>query len=127
MKTQWKHYGVPVYEVESGTYAVCTDRQADVACREAIVESLWAFRPEFLVGYVPDGVDAEVIAAIVEKRCEDANPAILRLVGDRLDDLVRDAVAADGRGHFLSPYDGDERDSKEIDGLPRGRVAFRIS
>jgi len=126
---KYRHYGLKIYEVDSNhSYAVGTDGQATEACRQYIRDSLWAFRPEFLASYTPDGVDAEILSIIIDKKCEDATEIIARLVGDRLGDLIDDAISADGRGHFLSSYDGEERDAEDIDGLPRGKhsLAYRI-
>ena len=47
------------------------------------------------------------------KKCEGANDAILALIKKTdggLDGFVEDAISADGRGHFLSSYDGDENE-----------------
>lgn len=87
---------------------VYTEEEADEAAADYIRESLWAFNADFLAAYMPEGIDAREIEAIRGDRCEDANPAFLALVADRQADLIRDAIAADGRGHFLSGYDGEE-------------------
>jgi hypothetical protein len=45
------------------------------------------------------------------KKCEGANDAILALIEKTdggLDGFVEEAISADGRGHFLSSYDGNE-------------------
>lgn len=46
------------------------------------------------------------------KLCESANSLVKSLIVD-LDHFVSDAISADGRGHFLSGYDGVEI---ELDG-----------
>ncbi len=90
-------------------YRVLTEDEAHQAVRDAIVDSLWAFRPEFLASET--GIDEDVFKALADK-CEGANNAVLSLIKGTcgLDDFVNDAVSADGRGHFLSPYDGEERE-----------------
>lgn len=40
--------------------------------------------------------------------CESCNEPIYWLVKDNFDSLVRESIQADGRGHFLSLYDGEE-------------------
>ena len=93
-------------------YLVCTDDQATAEATAYVTDSLWAFRSEFLRDYVPALRDDRACAAFDRMRevlSEDANGLVLALVGDRLDELVRDAIAADGRGHFLASYDGAER------------------
>lgn len=91
------------------SYLVLTDEEADKKAAEYIKDSLWAFRPSFLKSYVPEEVDEEIIK-IIQEKCESANGAMLRLVGSDLEKLIEDAIAADGRGHFLSGYDGNEHE-----------------
>ncbi len=93
-------------------YLILTDNEADVKTGDYIRDSLWAFRPEFLLDYMPKGLEAKDLTAIQE-RCEDANPAIRALVGDNEGDLIEGAIGADGRGHFLSGYDGEENEQGE--------------
>jgi hypothetical protein len=121
------HYGLEIHDVDDHDYAVGTDEQATAACREYIRDSLWAFRPSFIASYTPEGVDEEVIKCLVEKKYEEANEALARLIGDRIGDFLDDAIRSDGRGHFLSGYDGEEIDSDDVDGLPTGLVAYRLS
>lgn len=89
----------------SEEYLVLTDDEADTAVRECILDSVWAFRPSFLVAHMTDVT--EKMVSIIQEQCEDANPVILRLIDD-VDHFVDDAIAADGRGHFLASYDGEE-------------------
>lgn len=103
--------GDDVYDADGGEYRVLTDGEADEATVEDIRDSLWAFNASFLVDYLPDGVGEEIIEAL-RPQCEGANEAILSMVGNRFNDLVKGAIAADGRGHFLSGYDGEEREAK---------------
>lgn len=89
-------------------YLVLTDEEADSRAKDAILESAWAFRPEFLAAHLKEGVDQEVVELIQSNgKCEDNNKAILSLIDD-VDHFVDDAIKADGRGHFLSHYDGEE-------------------
>lgn len=103
---RFDHYGLRVFSVGNREYAIGTDLESDEACREAILESLWAFNADFLAPYTV--LTAAEIEACRGDRCEDFNPAAIALVGDQLDDLVDDAIGLDGRGRFLSNYDGDE-------------------
>ena len=87
-------------------YLVLTDDEADEKAKEYILDSLWAFTPNFLASAT--GIDLEVFEAIQNNgRCESNNDAILRLVDDE-DALVEEAISWDGRGHFLSHYDSEE-------------------
>ena len=101
-------YDNATFEVNGEEWLVLDDGEADQQCDEQIKDTLWAFRPEFLQNYTLAGIEAREIRAIIGDRCEDANEAITALVKDAFPELVEDAVALDGRGHFLSPYDGEE-------------------
>ena len=90
-------------------YLVLTDEEADQIAGDYIKESVWAFRADFLLGYLPEGMTTEAIEAIQEN-CESANSPILAMIGYRLEDFIQDAIASDGRGHFISTYDGNENE-----------------
>ena len=91
----------------SAEYLVLDDDEADAACREYIKDSLWAFNPSFLAGET--GIDQSVFEALASQ-CEDANPALRSIINGScgFDDFVKTAISTDGRGHFLSMYDGEE-------------------
>lgn len=89
-------------------YLVLTDEEADEKAKEYILDSVWAFTPSFLSSFT--GFDIEVFEAIQNNgRCESNNNAILSMIDDE-DDFVNDAITADGRGHFMSSYDGNENE-----------------
>jgi len=97
------------FEADGCEWLVLTDDEAAEAATEYIKESLWAFTAGFLAGetHLP-----ESIFEALQPQCEGANEAILSLVegmGD-LDSLVESAISADGRGHFMSSYDGEENE-----------------
>ena len=93
-------------------FLVLTDDEADTRVTEYIEESLWAFRLEFLWDFFGEFDDSYAAVAamkeVAEKLCESANPIFRALVGDRFPKLVQAAIAADGRGHFLNNWDGNE-------------------
>lgn len=93
----------------SREYLVLTDEEADKACRELVKESVWAFNSDFLASFT--GFDSMVFEALADK-CEDANDAILSIIEgtNGFDGFYEDAVEDDGRGHFLSSYDGEENE-----------------
>ena len=118
------HYGLTIFEADGAEYAIGTDEEADEAVTEAIKESLWAFKASFILGCcgLPYELE-EAIEAWQQKKCEGCNDAIEQMI-DRtceLDEFVRQAVSSDGRGHFLSQYDGDEIE------LGNDLYAFRIN
>jgi len=98
------------YDVEDygNDYLVLTDSEADEKAKEYILDSVWAFNASFLAGET--GIDEEVFTAIqANDRCESNNSAILRLIDDE-DSFVESAISADGRGHFMNSYDGNENE-----------------
>jgi hypothetical protein len=97
-------------EATFGDWLIVTDDEADDRARENIERDLWAFVPSFLVAYMPEGITEDVLETLAGARCEDATPAFRAMVGDRFDDLVSDAISSDGRGHFLSSWDGCEHE-----------------
>ena len=74
---------------------------------------VWAFNPSFLASHAKDGVEEDVFKSLSEL-CESSNDAVLSLIDD-FDDFVGDAISSDGRGHFISQYDGEES-IEEING-----------
>jgi hypothetical protein len=99
------------YDAGPAELLVLTDEEADRLVIEDVRESLWAFNADFLSAYMPDGIDADQITAIRGDRCEGANEAMLALVNAgpyTVEELAEEAATADGRGHFLASYDGEE-------------------
>lgn len=117
-------YDEKLYEDGRREFLILTDEEANDLAAENIERDLWAFRADFLTSYVPEGVTADVIEAIAEKKYEDASPAIRGMVGNRFEELVEDAISSDGRGHFIAQYDGQE-DEFEHDG--RTWYAYRCN
>lgn len=91
-------------------YLVLTDDEANEKTKEYILDSIWAFRADFLAAHLKDGINQDVVELIQSNdKCEDNNEAIKSLIED-IDHFVSDAIACDGRGHFLSTYDGEENE-----------------
>jgi hypothetical protein len=88
-------------------YMVLNEHERYKNAKEYIKETLWAFRPSFLAKET--GLPEKVFHALTEQ-CESGNDAILALVEKTcgLDAFVKAAVEADGYGHFLAFYDGEE-------------------
>lgn len=98
------------FEYGKKEYLVLTDEEAEEKAKEYILDSAWAFNKSFL------NAQSEAIAEmddetfrVIQERCESANKAILAMIDDK-DSFVNDAIASDGRGHFLSGYDGEENE-----------------
>jgi hypothetical protein len=128
-KLSWKHRGLDVYEVDGQEWAVGTAQQANRAAREEILDSLWAFNSSFLARFIGlTNEEEKALRKMQEEMSEGANSIVRRMVGERnLNHLVEEAINADGRGHFLASYDSEEHESDEIEGLPRGKFAYRIN
>jgi hypothetical protein len=97
-----------LYHIHGNEYKVLTDDEADDEVKEYIEQSVWAFNPSFLSAHAKDGIDEDVFKALSEK-CESSNETVKSLIKD-FDHFVDDAVLSDGRGHFLSSYDGNEHE-----------------
>lgn len=107
------------FEIIGNEYKVFTDEEATEAATEEIKNSLWAFNADFIITHTEfwntctDREASEAIKALQEmqsKLCESANALVKALIVD-LDEFAKDAINADGRGHFLSFYDGEEYES----------------
>ena len=90
-------------------YRVLTDDEANAAAADYVEQSLWAFNADFLAGET--GLDSTVFEAL-QPRCENANDAIRSIIDGTcgFDAFVETAISADGRGHFMSSYDGEENE-----------------
>ena len=106
-EAQYNHYGLTVLTVGNNEYTIGTDDEADKATHEHIEDSVWAFNTDFLA-YMTD-LPRKIFEAL-QPQCESANGAILACIEQTcgIDDFVEEAISADGRGHFLSNYDGYE-------------------
>ena len=109
-EVQKASYGENTYEFGRQEWLVLTDEEADERARDYIHDSVWAFRPEFLIAHMPRGMTTKAIK-LIQQACEDANEPLSAMLVDR-DHFVDDAIRADGRGHFLSSYDGEENESE---------------
>lgn len=110
-KESYDHHGLDIYTIEGDQYAVGTDAQADAAMRNYIVDTLWAFKPEFILSCCNlDESGAASLGDMQEKAGENANAFLLSLIKKTcgLDHFCEEAERWDGRGHFLSTYDGEE-------------------
>ncbi len=85
-------------------YRVLTSDEADAACAEYIVGSLWEFNVDFLAGET--GINSIVFEAL-RKHVEDSNSAIRSIIDDScgIAEFVDSAISAEGRGRFLAHYD----------------------
>lgn len=102
-----------VNDVECGgcaCYYVYTDEEADQAVQDYIKRTTWVSSPSFIAEHT--GIDKSVIEMLQEK-CEDANEPLQRLIIS-YDKFIEEALSSDGRGHFISQYDGQEHEQGEF-------------
>jgi hypothetical protein len=111
-KEHYEHYGLAIFSGAGMEIAIGTDTEADEAAAEYIKESLWSFNPSFILSHSRVTYSDKLQKALVhlqKELCEDANALVEALIKD-MDHFVSDAISSDGRGHFLSSYDGDEQE-----------------
>lgn len=110
------------FEVIGNEYKVLTDAEANRDAKIEIVNNLWAFNADFILRHTEfynnstDREDAEFcdsLKQLQESICESANSIVKALITD-IDTFVDDAIDADGRGRFLSFYDGREDEQDEF-------------
>lgn len=103
-------YGASTFEHGNREYLVLTDDEADERAKEHIEESIWAFYSSFLAKHT--NIDEEIIKHLQDK-CEGANDVLLNAVKD-IDAFISEAIGCDGRGHFMSSYDGHEEELNDL-------------
>ena len=108
---KYDYYGLTIYKVKNREYAVGTDEEANYAAAEDTKEHVWAFNKDFIIRHSSalDFNGSEKVLESIQDHSENANPIILKLI-DNIDDFIKDAIQSDGRGHFLSGYDGEENE-----------------
>ena len=102
--------------LDDSRYFVFTDNEADKSAAEMIKESLWAFNADFILNCCGLETTNSVIFSLRSMQaesCEDCNALILALINGTcgFDSFVEKAINADGRGHFISGYDGIEEEN----------------
>ena len=104
------HY---IQVVDGFEYLVLTEGEADQEVQAYIEDSLWAFNAEFILNIC--GLDSNSNAIdsfrkMQEGTCEGCNDFIRALVDGTcgIEEFAEQAILADGRGQFLSTYDGEE-------------------
>ena len=111
----FKHCGLEVFDVDGAEYAIGTDDECDKAAAENIKETVFAFQGWFIADHAPKGLSGEDIDALRGDKCEDINDAMTALVeaGKGMEAFIDAAICADGRGHFISQYDGEELEDEK--------------
>lgn len=103
---------------DGSEFLVLTDTEANEIAQAYIADSLWAFNAEFILEACGLDSGSNVTCSLRQMQkdyCEGCNDFIYALV-DRtcgIDEFTEQAIDADGRGHFLSSYDGEEGEQGE--------------
>lgn len=104
-------YGTVYFDTPEGEYIVLTEDERQERITEYIKESVWAFNTDFILDHSKlenwNSKVEDALRKIQRELCESANDLILAIIED-IDEFIEDAVQADGYGHFLSGYDGNE-------------------
>ena len=99
-----------IRDIDLGDYHVLTDTEADDMNLEQVRESIWAFNADFLAGFL--GCPVEAVQAVQNNdKCEDNNEVFINWLSETnntIEEFAEEAASVDGRGHFLSPYNGEE-------------------
>lgn len=110
-KNSWGTYGTG----DGNEYMVLTDDEANEKAYSEIEESLWAFNADFIIEMTGLNRGVESLRTIQKNSCEDCNDFIKAIIKGTcgLDAFVESAIESDGRGHFISYYDGEENEKGE--------------
>lgn len=107
------HYDhLPTLSAGDEEYAFGTEEQANEAAKTYIGESLWAMNSSYLAQET--GLSRDVFSALInesgggEKYQEDYERIVANLADGGVDGFAERAIEEDGRGHYLSTYDGEE-------------------
>ena len=104
--------------IDNEDYLVLTDEEATERAAEEIKNSLWAFNADFILNHCKnaDSMDCYEWDSAVEalrdaqgRSCESLNGLCFALIDD-MEEFIEDAIEADGRGHFIAFYDGEENE-----------------
>jgi hypothetical protein len=108
-------YSENIFEYGNQEYLILTEEEADNAVKENIEESVWAFNANFILDHTNIEWNSRIeksLKRMQEELSEDANDLLKAMITD-FDEFVEDAISADGRGHFLAGYDGEENEQDE--------------
>lgn len=99
-------------------FYLADEKEADDLAKEIILEDIWSFKPDFIREHsrvLREGGDRAINALknMQESMCESCSPLVRAMIDD-LDLFVEDVIKTDGRGHFISMYDGKEHKQNGI-------------
>ena len=102
-------------KAEGAEYLVLTDEGAYDKAYSEIEESLWAFNADFIIDMCGFSGGEKSLMAMQRESCENCNEFIKAMIEGTcgMDSFVESAIESDGRGHFISGYDGEEVEQDE--------------
>lgn len=111
-------YDKPGFTCNEGDYYVFTDEEADEYVKNYIIESIWAFEATFIAKEcdLSDFDNAVKGIRSMQESCNDSCNVILLALIEKtcgIEEFINDAINADGRGHFISSYDGEENELED--------------
>ena len=115
-------YDENIFTYGNQEYLVLTDSEANIEAGKEIKNSLWAFNADFIIQHCKNynNMDNYEYNAAIESlqeaqknRCESLNGLVYALIDD-INEFIEDAIIADGRGHFISYYDGEENELNDL-------------
>lgn len=110
---EYDHYGLPVIEINGDEYAVGSPKEVKKATVEYCRDNIQHFTPEFLAQ------NSKFSTLLFKKlqECEVFDSDVYLELIDDLESFADEAEMVDGRGHFLSPYDGEEIEVYDDEGI----------
>ena len=116
-KEYWDYENQMATMEDGSEYLVLTDEEADKQAETEIKNSLWAFIPKFIIEHMTNMKYSksleDTISQMQRSLCEGANDIVAAMVDD-VEEFCNDAIVADGRGHFISWYDGEEIETENF-------------
>lgn len=113
-------------------FLVLTEKEANEKAREELLNSLWAFNADFILRHSKNynlmhnfekKAALDALKDAQAKSCESLNGLMFAIIDD-INKFIDDAITADGRGHFISFYDGEEHE-EELNG--KAYFIYRIN
>lgn len=98
-------------------YLVLLQHEADEYAEDYIKDSIWAFNTDFILDECGLDYNSKIQKSLQEiqsNTCESCNDFLLSLIEKTcgIKKFVQSALEADGRGHFINRYDGQEHEVK---------------
>lgn len=116
-KEYWDYENQMAIMEDGSEYLVLTDEEADKQAETEIKNNLWAFVPKFIIEHMAGVRYSEsledAISQMQTSLCEGANDIVAAMVDD-VEEFCDDAIVADGRGHFIAWYNGEEIETENF-------------